>query len=404
MDEERIVNKNTIVLFMAIFLVGVGFSIIIPVLPYLAESMGANAFQLGLLLTVYALCQFLFSPLWGSYSDVAGRKPVLLVGVFGFALTFVLMGLSTRLWMLFAARIAGGIFSCATMPTAMAFIADSSSLEKRGASMGLIGAAMGMGMIFGPALGGILSNYSLAMPFYAAGTLSILNGLALLFLVKESLPREKRSPAVKLHRAPLLEGLKTPLAVLFIVMLLGSMGESTHHGVFALFSEAKVGFGARDIGWTFTTAGIVSVLVQGMAVGRLIAWWGEERTARLGLLLMVVSFILFLNFTTLLQAILAMAVFAAGVGMVRPSISAAVSRRTTQNQGKAMGILQGYDSLGRVIGPSLGGFLLDRYLSYAYLAGIAAAISGLLILLVMTPEKNCVRDEASQEGRKYGGK
>lgn len=137
-------GKRMVVLFATIFIVGVGFSIIMPVLPYYAESLGASAFQLGMLLTVYAIAQFIFAPIWGVCSDRFGRRPVLLLGLLGYSVTYILFAFATHLWMLYVIRIAGG-------------------------AMGLIGAAMGMGMVFGPAIGGVLSSISLAFPFVLAG-------------------------------------------------------------------------------------------------------------------------------------------------------------------------------------------------------------------------------------------
>ncbi|MDD2586266.1 MAG: MFS transporter [Syntrophomonadaceae bacterium] len=382
-NKSRIgIDNSQISLFIAIFLVGIGFSIIMPVLPYYAESLGATAFQLGLLITVYALCQFIFAPIWGSYSDKVGRKPLVLLGLVGFAITFILFALATSLWMLFAARIAGGILSCATMPAAMAYIGDSTTPEQRGTSMGLIGASMGMGMIFGPAIGGVLSNISLAFPFFIAGSLAAINGVAVFIFMQESLPVEKRAAEVKVSRAPLLQGLKTPMAILFVITLLVSIGESTHHGTFALFAEARLGFGAADIGWTFTCAGVVSVIVQGLIVGRLINHLGEEKTVSMGIANMILSYVLFLQAASLVGIMVCMAVFALGTGLIRPSISAAVSRRTTMQQGISMGIMQGYDSLGRAIGPALGGFLLDVSINYAYYMAIIVLTVAIVILVL----------------------
>jgi multidrug resistance protein len=380
MTNER---KSMVVLFMAIFLVGVGFSIIIPVLPYYAESLGANAFQLGMLITVYAICQFIFAPIWGAYSDRVGRRPVLLFGILGFSITFTMFGFATQLWMLYLIRIVGGILSCATMPTAMAYIGDTTSQEKRGSAMGMIGAAMGMGMIFGPAIGGVLSGISLAFPFVFAGILALANAIAVWILLPESLPIEQRVIR-KIERVSLLEGLRTPLAVLFLCICLASVGESVHHGTFALFAEAKLSFTARDIGWTFTTAGVVSALVQGLWVGRLINRIGEEKTAAMGIILMGSSFILFIFTFNILSSILFMAIFSAGIGLIRPSISSAVSKRTISAQGTAMGLLNGYDSLGRAIGPALGGFMLDRGLYLGYYTAILFSILALLVLMIGT--------------------
>lgn len=374
-------SKRMIVLFATIFLVGVGFSIIMPVLPYYAESMGANAFQLGMLITVYAICQFIFAPIWGAYSDRVGRRPVLLLGILGYSVTFILFGFATKLWMLYVIRIAGGILACATMPTAMAYVGDSTSVEKRGSAMGMIGAAMGMGMVFGPAIGGILSGISLAFPFVFAGLLALANAVSVYILLPESLANEKRVIR-KVERASLLKGLKTPLVVLFLCICLGSIGESIHHGTFALFAESKLSFTARDIGWAFTAAGIVMALVQGMLVGRLINRFGEEKTAATGIILMATSFVLFLYMYNIPSSIAFMALFSAGVGLMRPSISAAVSKRTATGQGSAMGILNGYDSLGRAIGPMLGGFMLDRGLNMGYYTAITMSLLALLTLVI----------------------
>ena len=377
-DSDR---KSMMVLFATIFLVGMGFSIIMPVLPYYAESMGANAFQLGLLITVYAVCQFIFAPVWGAYSDRVGRRPVLLTGILGYSFTFILFGFATKLWMLYVIRIAGGIMACATMPTAMAYVGDSTSMEKRGSAMGMIGAAMGMGMVFGPAIGGILSGISLAFPFVFAGLLALANAISVYILLPESLASENRVIR-KVERASLLEGLKTPLVILFLCICLGSIGESIHHGTFALFAESKLSFTARDIGWAFTVAGIVMALVQGLLVGRLINNIGEEKTAATGIILMGTSFVLFLFMYNIPSSMAFMAVFSAGVGLMRPSISAAVSKRTTAGQGSAMGILNGYDSLGRAIGPVLGGFMLDQGLNLGYYTAITISLLALLTLVI----------------------
>lgn len=386
-------GKSMMVLFTSIFLVGVGFSIIMPVLPYYAESLGANAFQLGMLITVYAICQFIFAPFWGAYSDKVGRRPVILAGILGFSFTFILFGFATRLWMLYVIRIAGGILSCATMPTAMAYVGDSTSLEKRGSAMGIIGAAMGMGMVFGPAIGGLLSEISLGFPFIFAGLLALINAIAVWFLLPESLPKENRVVR-KVERVSLLEGLYSPLVVLFLCTCLVSIGESLHHGIFALFAEAKLAFTARDIGWAFTTAGIVMALFQGLIVGKLISRIGEEKTAGIGIILIGISFGLFLFMFNIPSSIVFMAIFSAGIGLIRPSISAAVSKRTDSAQGTAMGILNGYDSLGRTIGPALGGFMLDRGLNLGYYTAIVVAVLALLTLTIGTRIRRSARETA----------
>lgn len=371
-------------MFFSILMVGMGFSIIMPVLPFYVTSMGANAFQLGLLITVYALCQFIFAPVWGNYSDRVGRRPVLIIGVTGFAITFILMGLSTHLWMLFVARIAGGIFSCAALPTAMAYVGDSTSIEERGSSMGLVGASMGMGMIFGPAIGGLLAGHFIALPFFFAGGLAALNSLMVILWVKESLPPEKRTAEKKKLTIvpPFRDGFKSVLIGLFIVMFIVATGEAMHQTTFALFMKGMLGFDSKEVGWAFMAAGTGSVLVQGVLVGRIMNRIGEERTAQLGIIIMMAGFALFLHTFSLGSTVLFMILYAVGISLVILSITTAVSRRSDMPQGKSMGILQGFDSLGRVIGPILGGILLDIHLNLAYWGAISILAAGIGVLLL----------------------
>src|SRR3954471_14322966 len=172
------------------FLVMAGFGIIIPVLPFYAEEIGASPTQLGLLMAVYSLTQLIFAPMWGRVSDRIGRKPVIMIGILGLAISFFLTGFSTELWMIFVARILGGILSSANMPTAMAYVADITTPENRSKGMGIIGAATGLGFVFGPAIGGIFSKVSLSTPFYVSGTLALVTFFVVWFILKESLTVE----------------------------------------------------------------------------------------------------------------------------------------------------------------------------------------------------------------------
>ena len=168
-------NKHAIgVLFIILFLVMAGFGIVIPNIPYFIEALGGNSTVMGLFMASYSVMQFIFAPLWGRLSDRIGRRPVLLIGLGGYAITFFLFGFVSSLWMLFAIRILAGMISSATLPTAMAYIADITEEDERSKGMGMMGAAMGLGMILGPALGGLLGHQDFSLPFFAAGGLAFL--------------------------------------------------------------------------------------------------------------------------------------------------------------------------------------------------------------------------------------
>ena len=359
-------KKQIFVLFFTLVVVMIGFGIILPILPFYAQSLGATATHLGLLFATYSLMQFLFSPLWGRLSDRVGRKPVLLVGLVGMAVSFVFFGLARALWMLFAARILGGLLSSAVLPTAMAYVADSTSHEQRGKGMGLMGAAMGLGMIFGPAIGGFLGANPVVPFFAAAGLTLVVVAFAAAFL-PESLGREAREraqleqPKRGSAHAQIVRELKGPVGPLLLLGFLSQGAFASLFGTFALFAEAKLGFGEAEMGAVFTVMGLVSAIGQGVFVGRAIARWGEERVIQIGLLWGGVGF-----FSVLLAYDLGSLVgLAAGIGfggaLITPAISALLSKRTDpERQGMIMGAFNSFQSLGRIVGPLGGGFVFDR--------------------------------------------
>src|SRR5512139_1230252 len=188
-------RKNLIILSFTLVVVTLGFGMVIPIFPFYIEELGATGSQYGLLIALYAIMQFLFAPVWGSLSDRVGRKPVLLVGIFGSGLTVLMFGLADQLWMLFASRLLAGLLASATMPAAMAYIGDSTSEVDRGGGIGKLGAAAGLGLILGPGLGGWLAGESLSTPFFIAAGLSMVSMLLIAVFLPESLPLRDRQQA-----------------------------------------------------------------------------------------------------------------------------------------------------------------------------------------------------------------
>src|SRR5690606_23529775 len=178
-------NKNIIILFLTLVIVMMGFGMIIPLIGSYVDSFGASGRELGLLMASFALMQFIFAPIWGGLSDRFGRKKIPLVGITGFAVSQLMFGLATELWMLFVSRILAGMLSAATGPTAMAYISDSTTDEDRGAGMGIMGAAMGVGMTLGPGIGGLLAKNSLSTPFFVAAGVSTLTLILIAVVLPE---------------------------------------------------------------------------------------------------------------------------------------------------------------------------------------------------------------------------
>ena len=270
-------KRNLYILTFILFVVMLGYGIIIPILPFYIEGMGAGGMELGLLVASYAVMRLIFGPIWGSLSDRIGRKPVLLVGILGYAVTMVWFGLANTLWMLFAARILSGMLSSATAPTTMAFIGDSTPEKERGGGMGLLGAAGGVGTIIGPVLGGFLAGESLAIPFFLAAGLSVLSLLLAAAFLPESLPVEARQSNQGKNRLIDLKGwvraIDSPIGVLLLLTFISTSGLMIFANVFGLYALEKFDFGPDDVGVMMMVLGMVSALAQGVLAGPLTKKW-----------------------------------------------------------------------------------------------------------------------------------
>jgi len=350
-----------VVIFVTVFIDLLGFGIIIPLLPFYAESFGASALTIGLLGTSYSAMQFLFSPIWGRWSDRIGRKPIILVGLMGSCLSYFTLALAPSLAMIFVARLIGGIAG-ANIPTAQAYIADVTTPENRARGMGMVGAAFGLGFIFGPAIGGVLSRFSPATPMWFASALCLANFVAAWLLLPESRHVDESTKTLGRLEA-FRHALSRPtlllvLALYFIVTLAFSGFEAT----FALFSEAKFGFTSSTIGFVFAFIGVVLATVQGVLVGKAVKRIGERRlipaaifAVALGLGLVPFAW----SVPTLLGAL---GVLALGMGFNNPSLSSMGSLLADPNdQGGLLRLASSLASLGRVVGPAWGGYLYDAY-------------------------------------------
>ncbi len=372
-----------VIIFVTVFIDLLGFGIIIPLLPFYAESFGASALTIGLLGTSFSLAQFIFSPIWGRWSDRIGRKPIILVGLMGSCLSYLTLALAPSLPIIFFARIIGGIAG-ANIPTAQAYIADVTTQENRAKGMGMVGAAFGLGFIFGPAIGGVLSHFSPTTPMWFASALCLANFIAAWALLPESRSASEKTKALGRMEA-FRHALRKPvLVVLLSVYFLVTMAFSWFEATFALFSEATFGYTAATIGFVFTFIGIVLSIVQGVLVGKVVKRIGERRLIPMAIFAIAAGIGLLpfaFNVVTLLGAL---GVLAIGMGFNSPACSSMVSRLSSaDDQGGILGLASSVASLGRVVGPATGGFLYDLYGSRTpYLT--AAMLMAITAIVAMT--------------------
>jgi multidrug resistance protein len=349
--------------FLTVLLDLVGFGIIIPLLPYFATELGATALQIGLIGASYSLMQFVFAPVWGGLSDRFGRRPLLLVGLFGSALSYLMFGLAGSLQVLLLSRIIGGIMG-ATVPVAQAIVADSTTPDRRARGMGMIGAAFGLGFIFGPWIGGELSHFGYGVPGLVAAAVTGLNAVAAVFFLPESLPPERRvrgpggwatlvERAKSARRALGRPTIRGPIFVFFL-MTLGFAGFTL---TLPLFLADPLGLSAKITGRLFAYVGLISAAIQGRLIGPLVERYGERHVAVAGGLLLAAGIAGIALFPTLPPLFATLALVGVGWGCVVPSLQSLISRRALpREQGEILGVNQSAASAARVIGPVAAGW------------------------------------------------
>ena len=368
--QSRLLMKRSplLVIFITVFIDLVGFGIVIPVLPYYASAtgFGATPRQVGLLFASYSIMQFIFAPVMGRLSDKHGRRPVLLISILGTCAGFLILGFATTLWMLFLGRIIDGI-SGGNISTAQAYIADVTTEENRAKGMGLIGAAFGLGFVFGPAIGGILSRWGINVPFLFAGSLAFANAILLYFTLPETVTPDhpaRVSAASGRGLKQLIDSLRqTRLGFVLTIYFLSIVAFSIMTASFSLFVMFRMGYDAWHNGWIFAFVGIVSATIQGGLIGKLVKRFGEATLVNTGAFLCAISLFAtpFVGPTTGLLGILGIgAAMAIGNALMAPSLTSLASKSTSASeQGSVLGVTQSVASLARAIGPLIQALLIS---------------------------------------------
>ncbi len=352
-------------IFVTVVLDMLAFGVAAPVLPKLVETFEGGdtaraAEIIGLFTTAWALMQFFMAPFLGMLSDRFGRRPVILLSNFGLAVDYAVMALAPGVAWLFVGRVLSGI-TAASIPTASAYISDVTTPEKRAGAFGMLGAAFGIGFILGPALGGWLGAISPRLPFWVAGSFSLLNGLYGLLVLPESLPPEKRRTELVWRNANPLGSLvllrrHAELAGLATVNFLGYVAHEVYITVFVLYVGYRYGWNARTVGFSLALVGLSSMVISAGVVGRVVAWVGERRAMLAGLLFGGLGFALF-GFAPVGWVFLAAIPINALWSLAGPSSQSLMTRLVSPSeQGELQGAIGAVRSLAMLIGPGLFAF------------------------------------------------
>lgn len=378
-------NSRLLPVFLVVFVDLLGFGLILPLLPYYADAYGATPLVVGLLTASYAAAQLLGAPLLGRLSDQFGRRPILLVSIFGTFVGFLLLGVAEPFgasladWFglaasanafiigtLFISRVTDGLTG-GNISVAQAYITDVTTEKNRAQGLGMIGAAFGLGFIIGPATGGVLSAWGYAVPAYAAAGLALINLVAVYFALPESLTPEKRAEmAAREAEQPsftlkaLWQALSRPrVGPLLNIRFFFGLAFSIFQTIFALYAQYRLDLDARATGFILTYVGVLSVIVQGFAVGKLSQRFKENRLILASTLIMAVSLLAWAFTPNVITLLIVMAPLAFAGGTLNTILNSALTKVVYPEEvGGTLGISASLESLTRVIAPSLGGFLL----------------------------------------------
>jgi len=376
-------NSKLMVAALMLFTVFIGFGIIIPVLPQTVAIVdeAAAEWHTGLMLSLYSLVSFVMSPFWGNLSDRVGRRPVIMTGVLGFCVSFLVFGMAgDRLWMMYASRLLGGLFSGAVTASIVAYVADITSEAERTRGMAVVGMSIGLGFTFGPFVGGVLSEVSLSTPFFAAAGLSLLTFLLGWRKLTESLTPERREAAGRGARTSRWAAFRGSLKYLYVLAFFVTFSLAILEATLQLYGMERFAVTPFHVGLMFFFCGLVGALVQGGFVRRKIRHGQESLYIGIGLVISAAGFFLLLAADSWLAATLCLCVFGVGNAIARPCVTSLITQKTTAGQGTASGLNSAMDSLGRIAGPMLGAALLwtADWLPFAVSGVLSLAALGLL--------------------------
>lgn len=374
-------NRGAILLLMInIFLIFTGIGLVIPIMPTYMNELHISGSVVGLLVAAFSLTQLVFSPLAGKLSDKMGRKKIIVVGMLVFAVSEWLFGFSNGAFMLFIARMLGGIGGALIMPAVMAYTADVTTMKDRAKGMGFINAAITTGFIIGPGVGGYIAEFGIRVPFYGAAIAGLIAAVVTLII----LPESKRKQATEKPHNPsetvaspekktnifrqVLQSYREPYFLSLIIILVVSFGLSNYETVFGLFVDHRYGFTAKDIAFIITFGSIAGAVVQFTVFGWILNTFGEEKVVSFCLLVASISIALTLLVSVYWLIVLVTFIVFLSIDILRPTISTQISRMADDQQGYIAGLNSAFTSFGNIVGPIIAGLLFDININYPFLS------------------------------------
>ena len=385
--------KNLDRRFGIIFLIQItevlGFSLILPFLPFYAQEYGATPFMIGLILTVFSLFQFISAPIMGNLSDVYGRRPLLMLSQFSTFIGFGVLGFANNLLMIFLSRIIDGLLG-SNFTIAQAYISDITSPKNRSKAFGLSSSAFGIGFLIGPAIGGYLSQFGYSVPAFLAAGISLVSILLTYFYLPETIKNKKDrrtfsfSEIKIFNLTKLKKYFRHPITGSFLSQFFFySLAHVIWSSNFAIYGDKKLGLTADKVGFILAYIGLLSVVLRSLVIPKLVDRFAERSLTIFGMSIIILGLVIAPFFHSLSPFFIIITLFAFGSGINRPLLMGAISRSAPVNQqGSVMGLANSLNSIAQIIGPVFGGFLLSVFFPDSImLTGASIMAIGLILLL-----------------------
>ncbi|VDG17921.1 MFS transporter [Lactobacillus sp.] [Lactiplantibacillus mudanjiangensis] len=378
----RQTKRAIFILVFSEFLVCLGISLVIPVMPFIKNELHLTATDMGIMNALFALAQFVASPIIGRLSDKIGRKPVLATGLFLYMVSEVLFALTNQLWVFNISRLVGGLSAAMVVPTAMALASDITTKRQRAKVIGWLSAAFSGGLILGPGIGGILAGISYKTPFWVAGALGLISAIVLIVLLpsdKDVLAASDLEPAADAQEPahhPMSRAFWTvPIIILFTMILVSSFGLQGFESIYSIYVNEVFHFSLSNIALVLTLNGLISLFLQVALFDTMVQRWGERHVIRFCFAAAAICTIWITQAHTKWEVIVATLVIFSAFDLLRPAITTLLTKASATNQGLINGLNMSLTSVGNIVGPIMSGMLLDMNYHYPYLV-----VAGFLIV------------------------
>ena len=384
-------KRAIFILIFSEFLVCLGISLVIPVMPFIKNELHLSATDMGIMNALFAFAQFVASPIIGRVSDRIGRKPVLTVGLFLYMVSEVLFALTNHLWVFNISRLIGGLSAAMVVPTAMALAADITTRQQRARVIGWLSAAFSGGLILGPGIGGILAGVSYKTPFWVAGALGLLSAIVLITLLPNDAEHDEAPDAPVVAEPtshPMTRAFWTvPIIILFTMILVSSFGLQGFESIYSIYVNEVFNFSLSNIALVLTLNGLISLFFQVALFDGMVSRLGERRLIRICFFLAAVSTIWITQAHSKLEVMVATLIIFTAFDLLRPAITTLLTKASEANQGLINGLNMSLTSIGNIAGPIMSGMLLDMNTHYPYIvvAGFLI-VSYLMAFLLRRPQ------------------